>query len=168
MLTMGVFLSSLIRWDMSKIFAITVALASPALADWQTHTNTDRMTDRQDIYVTVDSSESAAKLRISCYPSMLGRPAFLLSEIIFDQPIGFGEISMTYRFDQKALEPRILAASSSGREVRPWLLAPAAAAKEIARSKRLRAEIFPIARASVFLDFDLTGADKAIAQIRCH
>jgi hypothetical protein len=148
---------------------LALGACSPALAEWKTQNVTDQMTDRASVVVTLASSTPvAAKLRVSCYPSMVGHPAFLFPEIVFETAVGFGKVSATYRFDNRTVEPRIVPVLDGGRAVSLWPAQPVDAAKEIGKSKRLRVQVFPAAGGEpLFLDFDLTGADKAIAQIRC-
>jgi hypothetical protein len=150
---------------MRTALAIAALLVSsvPTLAEWRMQTFTDQMTDRRETSATLAAGNSThAALRVHCMNSSL------FPEIVFDEVIGFGRIGANYRFDDGPMEQRIMPISASGRELWLWLGEPAAIAKQIGKSKRLRVQVFPRGGEATFFNFDLAGAEKAIAEISCR
>jgi len=141
---------------MRVLIALAVLLnlpSVPAGAAWQVHTSTDRMTDRPVTDASLRVPGATLHLHCEMGPT-----------IRVDAPLPpRSDIGVNYRFDQRALVPRMVFVSTDGRNLRPWMGAPRAGLQAVARAKRLRLEIFGPSGVQ-FLDFDLTGAREALAK----
>ena len=115
------------------------------------------MTDKQVSGALLPAPDESAGIRVTCNGS----------DLVFDRPIGFGRMGVNYRFDDGPVTPRIAGMSSDGRTAWLWPLDAAEARNKMARGKRLRIEIFPTGASSRFIEFDLTGAKEAFAQMKC-
>jgi hypothetical protein len=73
----------------------------------------------------------------------------------------------TYKFDSARAEPRMAMVVDKGRELWLWVDEPETTLLRITRSRRLLIDLFPGPDDTVSLDFDLTGADRIIPQVRC-
>lgn len=129
---------------------------SVASAEWKTGNFVDRMTDRKESYAELPASEGNASLYVGCVNGKIA------PDIKFPERIGFGEVGVTYRFDDGPVVPRITRIPSDGKSLWLWIGGDREAVAQIRRSKRLRVQI-----KAMFLEFDLTGADAAIKPIRC-
>lgn len=132
------------------------ACTTPAHADWQVQTFTDRMTDRQGTYALLSPRTGAATLRVRC---MNGN---IYPDIVYPQRVAVYEVGASIRFDNGYVEPRITRLSDGGRSLMLWTTSQGEVAT-IRRSKRFRIQV-----GSDFSDFDLTGADAAIGKVKCR
>jgi hypothetical protein len=131
-------------------------LTDLALAGWQTGNFVDRMTDRKESYARVNDAEGRASLYVGCMNGSI------FPQIEFPQRIGVGQVGLSYRFDDEPVMPRFAAVSGDGTSIWLWIANGPEMALKIRHSKRLRVQMN-----STFLDFDLSGADGAIKDIRC-
>jgi len=138
-----------------------ITFVSPALAEWQVSTYIDPMTDRTTIVATLPAVAGQGTLRVAC---LNGRQT---PEISFPTQVSFLRIKTEHRFDDDPIVARIAPVSRDGRELGLWVGDPVAAAKRLAKAKRLRVQIFPVGTPAAFVDFDTTGADKALGQVKC-
>jgi hypothetical protein len=86
----------------------------------------------------------------------------ILPQIEFPRRVSYGEVGVTYRFDEGAVVPRMTPVSPDGTSLWLWISSGPEISQKIRRSKRLRMQM-----ERTFIDFDLTGADAAIAPIHC-
>jgi hypothetical protein len=138
-----------------------VILVSPASAEWQVRTYIDPMTDRTATVATLLALAGQGTLRVAC---LNGRQT---PEISFPTQVSFLRIKTEHRFDDDPVVARTAPVSRDGREVLLWSGDPVAAAKRLAKAKRLRVQIFPVGAPAAFVDFDTTGADSALGQVKC-
>ena len=138
-----------------------MVFVSPASAEWQVRTYIDPMTDRTETIATLSAVVGQGTLRVAC---LNGR---LTPEISFPTQVSFLRINTKHRFDDETVVTRTVPVSRDGRELWLWSGDPAAAAKRLAKASRLRVQIFPVGAPEAFVDFDTTGADKALGQVKC-
>jgi hypothetical protein len=130
-----------------------IVFISPASAEWQIRTHIDPMTDRAATVATLPRSPGKAHCG--------WRPQW--PQDSEDQlPTRFVlRIKTEHRFDDDLARRT---ASVSREDVNCAMERdPAAAAKRLAKAKRLRVQIFPAGAPAAFVDFDTTGADSAPA-----
>jgi hypothetical protein len=141
--------------------AVTAGTAMSARADWEISTYTNLMTDRTETAATLAATKGQAALRVAC---LKGR---VFPEVTFSSHVGFLRIDTDHRFDDGPVISRTAPLSRDGRSLWLWSGETAAAVKKIAKAKRLRVQIFPLAAPAEFLEFNLAGSDKALEQVRC-
>lgn len=143
------------------LVAAVIALVSPASAEWQVKTYIDPMTDRTTTVATLPAVVGEGTLRVAC---LNGRQT---PEISFPTQVSFLRVKTEHRFDDDPVVPRTAPMSRDGRELWLWSADPTAAVRRLAKAMRLRVRIFPVGAAAAFVDFDTTGADKALGQVKC-
>lgn len=143
------------KWLVTTTLLI-VATTLSASATWNTGSFVDRMTDRKYAYAELPSKDGTAKLYVGC---MNGN---VMPDIRFPARVGYGEMGVSYRFDEGPVVPRMVQLPQDGKALWLWIGSDAEALATIKRSKRLRVQT-----KAMFLDFDLTGAGQAVASIRC-
>jgi len=142
--------------SLAALWVLTV----PCLAEWDVQAFQDRMTDRKEAVATLAPKDGTGSVVVGC---MNGR---IFPRVSFPARIGVYEIGATYRFDNTPVEMSIARLSANGRDVWLWMGAPdpsAAIVERMRKSKRLRVQI-----GDHFLDYDLAGAEKALAGLRCR
>ena len=143
-----------------RAFVIVAGLlcaSSAALAEWKTGSFVDRMTDRKETFAELQAKEGAATLYVGCMNGHIS------PDITFPERIAYGEVGVTYRFDEGQVVPRIARLPSDGKALWLWISSGPETALRIRRSKRLRVQL-----KEAFFDFDLTGAETAIKPIVCR
>jgi hypothetical protein len=147
---------------MNKVGALLLAVlcvlatVSSASAAWKTGSFVDRMTDKKFSYAELPAKDGNATLYVGC---MNGN---IMPDIRFPARIGYGQLGVTYRFDEGPVVPRIVQLPSDGKSLWLWISGDAEVLATIKKSKRLRVQT-----KEMFLDFDLTGSSPAISPIRC-
>jgi hypothetical protein len=136
--------------------SIFFCIADVAFAGWQTGNFVDRMTDRKENYARLNDSEGRASLYVGCMNGSI------FPQIELPERMGFGQVGLSYRFDDEPVVPRFATLSGDGKFIWLWINNGPQMAIKIRHSKRLRVQTN-----STFLDFDLSGADGAIKEIRC-
>lgn len=144
------------RLFLPVVFFVLVTIPS-ASAAWKTGSFVDRMTDKTYAYAELPAKDGNATLYVGC---MNGHVS---PDIQFPARVGFGQMGVTYRFDDKTVVPRIVQLPSDGKSLWLWIGSNAEALATIKRSKRLRVQT-----KQMFLDFELAGAEVAIKPIRCN
>lgn len=142
-------------WFITRCIPIAVLLAnSAALASpWHVNRIADPMTDHANLVATVLAP--GAFLRVTC--SRTG------PTLVFDQPMATRTVGVSYRFDNGPVVPRVAVVGSDFRTVYPWLATAGAARGKIARSSRLRVQVFP----GGYFNFDLTGSGDVVRALGC-
>lgn len=138
------------------ILALLIGSLPVASAAWQTGSFVDSMTEKKYAYAELPAKDGGATLYVGC---MNGR---VQPDIQFPSRVGYGDLGVTYRFDEGPVVPRIVRLPDDGKALWLWISSEAEALAKIRKSKRLR-----IQTKTVFLDFDLAGASAAIQPIRC-
>jgi hypothetical protein len=149
---------------MRVLIAAAVALSAlPAVAGtWSITTFKDPITNEMHKAAVLPAVSGAAVLRIQC------RHGFVTPEIDFETSVGAFGVSTSFQFDDETVVQRVAGVSSDGRRVWPWSNAQSSVAiKRLSYGTRLRVQLFPIGVPAVSLDFDLSGASEAIAQVKC-
>lgn len=149
------------RMRLAFLIPAVIVFISSASAEWQVRTYIDPMTDRSATVATLPAVAGQGTLRVAC---LNGRQT---PEISFPTQVSFLRIKTEHRFDDDPVVRRTASVSRDGRELWLWSGDPAAAAKRLARAKRLRVQIFPVGAPEAFVDFDTTGADSALGQVKC-
>lgn len=146
------------------VLAIILAGRSPVAAEWNVTQYRDDRTNARFNVATLPEHSGRARLRIQC---VNGR---MLSAVVMTQPVTPPEVvrlRATYKFDSARPVPRMAMLADKGRELWLWIDEPESTLQRIARARRLLIELFPAADESLSLEFDLTGADRVIPQVRC-
>jgi hypothetical protein len=86
----------------------------------------------------------------------------LFPDIHFPSRISDGQVEVSYRFDEDPVVTRVTNVSPDGTALWLWLISGREIAQKIRKSKRLRVEVEKRS-----IEFDLTGADQALAPIHC-
>jgi hypothetical protein len=149
------------RMRLAFLVPVVIVFISPASAEWQVRTYIDPMTDRSATVATLPAVAGQGTLRVAC---LNGRKT---PEISFPTQVSFLRIKTEHRFDDDPVVRRTASVSRDGRELLLWSGDPAAAANRLAKAKRLRVQIFPVGAPEAFVDFDTTGADSALGQVKC-
>jgi hypothetical protein len=136
--------------------ALVCLLVSPAVAGWETESFIDRLTDKKSFYAQLPANEDGATLYVAC---LYGE---LFPDIHFPSRISYGQVEVSYRFDEDPVVPRVTNVSPDGTALWLWLISGREIAQKIRKSKRLRVEV-----ENRSIEFDLTGADQALAPIHC-
>jgi hypothetical protein len=149
-------------------FAAVVAvwLCTPAGAEWHVDKSKNRLSDRDQVIAWSDAAEPAdgitAKLQVEClHDRLVGVRSVVL---VFSEPMTPGQIGLSFRFDQGAIEHRLLPVGTDLRSV-PL---SGISADRFARSKRFRIAVHQRGAESRFYEFDLTGSAAAIGAVRCR
>jgi hypothetical protein len=146
------------------LLATTFAGGSPLWADWNvTQYRDDRTNDTFNVATLPDKSDRAW-LRIRC---VNGR---MFSAVILAKPITPPDVvrlKATYKFDSAAAVSRTAMLADKGIELWLWIGEPETTLQRIARAHRLLIELFPIGDETVSLEFDLSGANRIVPQVRC-
>ena len=137
-------------------FALAFLLASPAAAGWETKNVIDRLTEKKTFYAELPAKEGDATLFVGC---LYGE---LYPDVHFPSRIGQGEIEVTYQFDEDPVVSRATNISPEGNALWLWLISGREIAQTIRESKRLQME-----EGDRSIEFDLSGADRALAPIHC-
>ncbi len=143
------------------LMTAVIMFVSPAFAEWQVSSYIDPMTDRTTTVATLPAVTGQGTLRVAC---LNGRQ---IPEISFPTQVSFLRLKTEHRFDDDPVVLRTAPMSRDGRELWLWSGDPASAARRLVKAKRLRVRIFPVGAATAFVDFDTTGADKALGQVKC-
>jgi hypothetical protein len=141
--------------------AVAAATTMSARADWEISAYTNAMTDRTETAATLSAAKGQATLRVAC----LKARAF--PEVNFPSHIGFLRVDTDHRFDDGPVVSRTAPLSRDGRSLWLWSGEQTVALKKLAKAKRLRVQIFPLAAPVEFLEFNLAGSDEAIERVRC-
>ena len=152
-MTVWIYINTAMRYSWS--FALVCLLASPAVAGWETKNVIDRLTEKT-FYAELPAKEGGAILFVGC---LYGE---LYPDIHFPARIGEGEIEVVYRFDEDPVVSRATNVSPDGNALWIWLISGREIAQKIRKSKRLQIEV-----ENRSFEFDLTGADQALAPIHC-
>ena len=149
------------RMRLAFLIPAVIVFISPASAEWQVRTYIDPMTDRSATVATLPAVAGQGTLRVAC---LNGRQT---PEISFPTQVSFLRIKTEHRFDDDPVVRRTASVSRDGRELWLWSGDPATAVKRLVKAKRLRVQIFPVGAPEAFVDFDTTGADSALGQVKC-
>ena len=139
-------------WSLSLV----CLLVSPAFAGWETKSLIDRLTEKKSSYAELRAKEDGATLYVGC---LYGE---LYPDIHFPGRIGAGQVEVIYRFDEDPVVSRVTDVSPDGNALWLWLISGREIAQKIRKSKRLQMEV-----ENRSIEFDLTGADQALAPIHC-
>jgi hypothetical protein len=146
------------------MLATSVAASSPIAAEWNvTQLRDDRTSNKVNV-ATLSDSGGQARLRIQCINSRTFSAVVLAKAVTAPDVV---RLRATYKFDAARAEPRLAMVVDKGRELWLWVDEPETTLLRITRSRRLLIELFPGPDDTVSLDFDLTGADRIIPQVRC-
>ena len=137
-------------------FALVLLLASPAAAGWETKNVIDRFTEKKTFYAELPAKEGDAILFVGCSYGEL------YPDVHFPSRIGQGEIEVIYQFDEDPVVSRATNISPEGNALWLWLISGREIAQTIRESKRLQME-----EGDRSIEFDLSGADRALAPIHC-
>jgi hypothetical protein len=140
------------------VVALAMLGATPAFAGWQISTFKDQTRDRSEFAATLMASAGDGALRLQC---MNGRPSLFIQ---LSKPVVPVETGLSYRFDSGEVVPRLVSTSRDGRDLWVWMTSTSPTA-ELSGRRRLRVTVFPLGEPSRFLDFDLSGADRAVAVV---
>jgi hypothetical protein len=146
------------------MLATAMAACSSAAAEWNVTQYRDDKTNNRFNVATLADSSGQARLRIQC---INGR---MFSAVLIAQPVTPADVvrlRATYKFDSARAVPRMAMLVDKGRELWLWTDEPETTMIRITRSRRLLIELFPTSDETVSFDFDLTGADRIIPQVRC-
>jgi len=146
------------------VLVITLAGRSPVAAEWNVTQYRDDKTNIAFNVATLPDNGGRARLRIQCVNDRMF-PAVIIAEPM--TPPDVIRLRATYKFDAARPVPRMAMLADKGRELWLWIDEPESTLQRIARSRRLLIELFPAADQSVSFEFDLTGADRIIPQVRC-
>jgi len=137
--------------------ALVCLLASPAIAGWESKGFMDNLNNKKSFFAGLAAKDGSATLFVGC---LYGE---LFPDIHFPSRLGEGQVEVSYQFDEDPLMQRVTNLSPDGNALWLWLISGREMAQKIRKSKRLRMEVNnrPI-------EFDLTGADQAIAPIHCY
>ena len=83
--------------------------------------------------------------------------------LTWSEPIGRGEVGVTYRFDDGPVVPRMATVTQGGKVVHPWLMDYGSAIARLKAGKRLRVQI----SGGRFYDFDLKAGGQGLPVIKC-
>ena len=147
-----------------RLFFLTLAVAmfiTPAGAEWKVNTYTDPKTNVTMSVATLSSASQQYTLQVTYQRGQK------IPEIAFLSEVSFLRINLKYRFDNDAEVSRTALISRDGRVVRPWSRYHAGAIKRLAKAKQLRVQMFPVGTPTISVDFDTTGADAALQQVKC-
>jgi hypothetical protein len=146
------------------VSAIAAAASTPVKADWNVAPYRDDKTNVRMNIATLADTSGQARLRIQC---VNGRTfsAILLAQAV--TPPDVVRLRASYKFDSARAVQRMAMLVDKGRELWLWVDEPETTLIRITRSRRLLIELFPTPDEPVSLDFDLTGADRVIPQVRC-
>ena len=146
------------------VLAILLAGSSPVAAEWNVTQYRDDRTDVRYNVATLPENSGRARLRIQCVNGRM-LPAVVIAKPM--TPPDVVRLRATYKFDSAAPVRRMAMLADKGRELWLWIDEPESTLQRIARARRLLIELFLAADESVSLEFDLTGADRIIPQVRC-
>jgi len=146
------------------VLTFSLGAETPVAAEWNVTPYQDNKTNNTFNVATLPDNGGEARLRIQC---INGRtfPAVLISKPVTTPDIV--RLRTTYKFDSARAVPRMTMLVDKGRELWLWIDEPESTLQRIARSRRLLIELFPNPNDTVAFEFDLTGADRIIPQVRC-
>ena len=111
-------------------------LCTLAKAEWHNDRRQNRLTDREEVIAWTDATEPAdgitSKLQVECPSNLFIRRRLVV--LIFSEQMNSGEIGLSFRFDQGAIEHRLL---PLGNDLQSVTLA-GVSADRFARAKRFR------------------------------
>lgn len=142
------------------VILITLGSSVAHAAGWSVHTSTDPMTDKPYTVATLSPSTGAGTLRVRCVNGKV------FPDVFYDRRVAVYETGVAYRFDNGPTKSFMMRVSPDGTDVWVWMGYPDPAPGVLAqmrKSKRLRVQV-----ANDFMDFDLSGAREALAQVRCR
>jgi hypothetical protein len=146
------------------VLAIALAVSSQLAADWNVTQYRDDKTNNRFNVGTLPDASGQARLRIQCINGRTFSAVVLANAVT---PPDVVRLRATYKFDSTRAVQRTATLVDKGRELWLWVDEPETTLQRIARSRRLLIELFPNPDDAVSLDFDLTGADRVIPQVRC-
>jgi hypothetical protein len=114
----------------------------------------DRMTDRTLTWASATSGD--ATLLVGCLNGEV-QP-----RLTWDRRIGWGNLGVSYRFDDGPVTPRMAMVNQDGRTLYPWISDYAIAVGKLRSGKRLRVTL-----GQAFFHFDLANGEKLPA-IKCR
>jgi hypothetical protein len=142
-----------------------LATASNAMPQWSVEQFTDRMTDEVHKFVSLPakepSSNIAASLQVECISNELLHGLFVSIQLSEKMPTG---ATIRWRVDTGPVQyQHMLEVKSTSRSAIHKL-----EANVLRHARRVRIEwLTPSTGKVLFFDFDVSGADKALAQIPC-
>ncbi|MBX9773625.1 MAG: hypothetical protein K2Y71_04345 [Xanthobacteraceae bacterium] len=155
----------LMRHSPAIVAAATVlTLSAPVAAEWNVTQYRDNKTSTLFNVATLADSGAQARLRMQCINGRMFTAIILANAVT---PPDIVRLRATYKFDSARAVPRTAILVDKGRELWLWTDEPESTLQRIARSRRLLIELFPNPDDTVSLDFDLTGADRVVPQVRC-
>jgi hypothetical protein len=140
-------------WILTLVFLLT----SPAVAGWESKSFVDRLTGEKTFYAELPAKQGNATLFVGCVNEEV------IADIHFPSRISDDQAAVRYSFDNESVVERETNVSPNGTALWLWLISGREIIQKIRRSQRLQMEV-----EDRLLEFDLTGADEAIAPIHCH
>ncbi|MGY3615930.1 hypothetical protein [Bradyrhizobium sp. USDA 10063] len=136
-----------------RYFLLLLTLSAAPASAWTVTHERDRMTDKQLTWASAISGD--ATLLVGCLNGEV-QP-----RLTWNQRIGWGDVSVTYRFDDGPVNSHFAMVSQDGRALYIWLNTYNEAMAKLRRGKRLRVQL-----GQAFYDFDLAKGDS-IPTIKC-
>lgn len=148
-----------------RFIAIFLLLTTPATASWRITSEQDRLTNAvtKSAWLSAAKNETGttAELAMRCLNDDLVGGLYL--EVLTSFQFTRGRVGLRYRIDDRPVQARYLPGRSDG-----YGVAFINRISEIRGAKRLRLELLPGNRAGMFYDFDVSGIDKIIRDMRCR
>lgn len=142
------------------VVGLWLVMASNAMAEWRIGQFTDRMTDRVFRFANATAKDSSsgvnAELSIGCFDANL----YVAVQLSEKMPEG---ATISWRVDEQPVQYQPMPQVHSTAMSAIHGLAPEA----LRRAKRVRLQWVASTGTALFYEFDVTGADKAIAKIPC-
>jgi hypothetical protein len=150
--------AALRRTVMRYAWSVTLVgfLVSPAIAGWDTKSYIDRLDNRKAYYAELSAKDASATLFVGCLNGEI------FPDIHFPSRISDDRVEVNYQFDDGPAVFRETNVSPEGTSLWLWLISGRETVQRIRKSKRLRLEV-----EDRKIEFDLTGADQALAPIHC-
>jgi hypothetical protein len=135
---------------LTALMLLILGFCPPATA-WNVSVERDRLSDKAMTWAEVRNGN--ARLLVGCLNGKV-QP-----RLMWDRRIGWGDVGVSYRFDDGPVVPRMAMVSQDGVTLYPWLGDPAGAMARLAKAKRLRVQL-----GQAFYDFDLTQGERLPAR----
>lgn len=143
----------------------TILSNGPAIsAGWNVTEYRDNKTNSRFNVAILPANSGEAWLRIRCINDRLF-PAIILAKPV--TPPDVVRLRASYKFDSSSAVQRTATLADKGRELWLWIDEPLSTLQRISRGRRLLIELFPRSDESMLLEFDLSGADRVVPQVRC-
>ena len=117
---------------MRNLLALCLTLSATPCAAWNVSTTKDRMTDKTLTWASATSGE--ATLLVGCLNGQV-QP-----RLSWGKRIGWGDIGISYRFDDGPVVPRFATVSQEETVLYPWIGDYSEAVARFRKGKRLRSQ----------------------------